>query len=466
MMKLFEAIPENLFTILTSKNKDIYVSSLLVLHDAFKQDVTLEKETMTSLIINKLHSELYDFDELQDGHEKMRDVSSKAHFVVRKLIDTGWIEIEYNRVGGLVEYVTLPPYSIKLIDLLYSLVNEEVKEYDSFMYAMYSSLINAEEKYNDYRFTALLAVYDKLNDFEQALKSLYHDLRRRYNSLANLKTVNQVLREHFDSYQKEIIRQIYLPLKTKDSINRFKGPILTILSKWLRDDQIMDQIIKQSIISNQYKDADEAKSGIIYRLNHIVDKLYELEDLVAMIDERNATYVSAATSKMKYLLKNDRSSKGKLSKIIQSLAYDVETPDDLLPYIQHTLAVFPQNYLNEHSLYSRKDARDDRDDEPLEIITLTQDDKDEMFMSWAGDKNINKFSHRDVIHHMHSMLENKKTISSDEIDIPDVDALIYVMHAFIKGYDPNIFYKLEMHEGQVTNNQYEIPNFNFTRRRQ
>ena len=182
MMKLFEAIPENLFTILTSKNKDIYVSSLLVLHDAFKQDVTLEKETMTSLIINKLHSELYDFDELQDGHEKMRDVSSKAHFVVRKLIDTGWIEIEYNRVGGLVEYVTLPPYSIKLIDLLYSLVNEEVKEYDSFMYAMYSSLINAEEKYNDYRFTALLAVYDKLNDFEQALKSLYHDLRRRYNS--------------------------------------------------------------------------------------------------------------------------------------------------------------------------------------------------------------------------------------------------------------------------------------------
>ena len=79
-MKLFEAIPENLFTVLTSKNKDIYVSSLLVLHDAFKTDVTIEKETLTSLIINKLHSELFDFDELSDGQETLKDISAKGRF--------------------------------------------------------------------------------------------------------------------------------------------------------------------------------------------------------------------------------------------------------------------------------------------------------------------------------------------------------------------------------------------------
>ena len=466
-MNLFEAIPSNLFTILTSKSKDIYVSSLLVLHDTFKRDLTIEKETLTNLITNKLHSELFDFEDDSDKQETLKDINAKSHFIIRKLIETGWIETEYNHAGGLIEYVSLPPYSIKLLDCLYSIVNEEVKEYDSYMYAMYSSLVNADEKYNTYRFSAIQAVYDKLIDFETTLKSLYHNLKRRYNTLASLKTVNQILKEHFDSYQKEVIKQIYLPLKTKDSISRFKGPILRILTRWLRDENIMDSIITQSIIANQYDNANEAKQGIIVKINYIVDKLFELEELIDMIDERNNTYVNAATQKMKYLLKNDRSSKGKLTKIIQSLAYDVESFDeDYLEKCEHELCFYPQNYLNEFSLYSRKDASRSEEEEPQELIILSDEEKDDMFNTWTQGKDIRKFSHLDIIDYMHNVLEDKKTINSSDINLPDIDTLIYTMHAFIKGYDPNIFYKLELHDGMVNNEKYTIPDFNFTRRRQ
>ncbi|MDY4788800.1 MAG: DUF5716 family protein [Bacilli bacterium] len=466
-MKLFDVIPNNLFTLLTSKNRDVYVSSLLVLHQSFKQEVMIEKEALTHSIVNKLHNELYDLDETVDGSEQLKDIHSKARFLVRKFLETGWIEIEYNKIGGVIEYVTLPPYSIKLLSVLDSLVNEEVKEYDSYMYSMYSSLVYADEKYTAYRFTSLFNVYDKLIEFEETLKSLFHNLKRRYTNLASLKTVNQVLREHFDSYQKEVIKQIYLPLKTKDSINRFKGPILIILTKWLRDESILDEIVKQSLIANQYHDVDEAKLGIIKKINYIVDKLFELEELVDMIDDRNNTYVAAATNKMKYLLKNDRSVKGKLTKIIQALAYDLDDYDEnFLPKVEHLLAPFPQQYLNENSLYSRKDAKESRDEVPLEIVTLTDSDRSDMFTSFTNNKDIRKFSHLDIIDYMHRTLEDKKTINSEQIELPDIDALIYTMHAFIKGYDPNIFYKLELHDGMVKNNNFELPNFNFTRRRQ
>ena len=89
-----------------------------------------------------------------------------------------------------------------------------------------------------------------------------------------------------------------------------------------------------------------------------------------------------------------------------------------------------------------------------------------MFNSWTKGKDIRKFSHLDIIDYMHNVLEDKKTINSSDINLPDIDTLIYTMHAFIKGYDPNIFYKLELHDGMVNKDPYTIPDFNFTRRRQ
>ena len=50
-MELFEIIPSNLFTILTSKNRETYVSALLVLRKSFKQNMMLDKD----VLVGELH---------------------------------------------------------------------------------------------------------------------------------------------------------------------------------------------------------------------------------------------------------------------------------------------------------------------------------------------------------------------------------------------------------------------------
>ena len=110
----------------------------------------------------------------------------------------------------------------------------------------FSNLIQADNERKDFMYAALLNAYDRTGELENELKTLYHNIRRRYNKLSFISSVNEILVDHFDEYQKKIIKQVYMPLKTKDSLNRFKGNIVQILLKWMRNPIIMEQIEKQA----------------------------------------------------------------------------------------------------------------------------------------------------------------------------------------------------------------------------
>lgn len=141
-MNLFDKIPENFFSILVSKNKNIYIDALFVLGEAFKQEMAISKDNIISRLINNLEEEFNkeDFSEEDENNElKDNNVSSKAYFLLRKLKWAGWIELEMQR-DSFEEYIILPDYSIKFINLLYSIVEENQIEYNSYVFATYSSL--------------------------------------------------------------------------------------------------------------------------------------------------------------------------------------------------------------------------------------------------------------------------------------------------------------------------------------
>ena len=176
-MNLFEKIPENFFSILVSKNKKIYVDALFVLGEAFKQEMSISKENIIARLISNLEEEFNqeDFSEEDDTNElKDNNISSKAYFLLRKLKRSGWIELEMQR-DSFEEYIILPNYSIKFINLLYSIVEENQVEYNSYVFATYSSLklasIEKGETYN-----AITTAYNNTIQLINELKSLYNSL--------------------------------------------------------------------------------------------------------------------------------------------------------------------------------------------------------------------------------------------------------------------------------------------------
>lgn len=57
-IELYNIIPENLFSVLASKNKNLYVKALFVVLDAFKMHLKISKDELVSMISSKLDDEI------------------------------------------------------------------------------------------------------------------------------------------------------------------------------------------------------------------------------------------------------------------------------------------------------------------------------------------------------------------------------------------------------------------------
>jgi hypothetical protein len=116
-MRLFDIVPNELFSILSSPNRLIYSAALAVLYDAFRENLKIQKNTFFTMIRSRLADELARSEFSEDGisEEEAQDLSGRARFLIRKLKERGWIELE--RGDDFEEYVILPDYSIKILEL-------------------------------------------------------------------------------------------------------------------------------------------------------------------------------------------------------------------------------------------------------------------------------------------------------------------------------------------------------------
>lgn len=471
-MGLFEVIPSNLFSVFNSKSKDVYVSSLFLLRQAFKQELVIEKDKLIQQLSTVLSTEILSLDieeaeNFNDGKKLNKDTSSLSRFIVKRLCETGWIEIEYGTDTSFKEYIALAPYSIKIINTLYAILKEDEQGYNTHMYAIYSNLVQADNERRDFMYTALLNAYDRTNELENDLKSLYHNIRRKFNKLSFLNTVNDVLVDHFDNYQKRIITQVYMPLKTKDSLNRFKGSIVEILLKWLRKQDSVEELEKQAFNFQKFNSLEDAREDVITKIYFIVDKLNELEEMVDRIDEKNTNYVSATTEKMKALLNNDKSIKAKMAKLLDKLAdtNDEAEQDSILEHFYEYLPLQKTSYLSEGSLFVRSYTSPLLSSEPLELDDGNYDHIDEIASSFIENMN-NTYSHKNVIEYVEKrVLNNKNELNSSQLRINSDEDLILTIHSMLKGWDKNIFYKIELQEGNVETSGYNIPKMTYLRRR-
>ena len=461
-MSLFDSIPSSLFSIFNSKNKDIYVGSLFLIKKVFDQELMVEKKVLVKQLADNLATKFSHFVE-EENQKIEKSATSVSHLVIRKLIETGWLEIEYGMDTDFKENIAIPPYSIKIINTLHSIMEEETREYNSYMYSVYSNLQQAATDKKDFMYSAIKNAFEKTKQLEEELKTLFHNIRRKHNKLSFLNNVNDVLQDHFDEYQKKVVRQIYLPMKTKDSLNRFKGSVIKILTSWLRNSQDVENIVSQAFASGNFKNIEEAKDSIIAKMYFVVDKFYELEDMIAKIDAKNKQYIGATTEKMKFLLNKDTSSRAKMVKILERLEDNFEN-EELQSALQSNINLSRQGYYDDTSLFVRSIPDVHFDNEPMEIDPYFSDDIEAQTSSLAQSAQ-NSYSHKNVVDFISSSISEKEEMHIKELTIENEEQLILAIHSFLKGWDKNIFYKIDLQDGFCEKAKYIVPNMTYLKRR-
>ena len=241
-MNLFDIIPQNYFGLFGGKNRYIYIESLLILFSMMEND---ENIILKNDFIKTLKEKAEDLDkftyedeeyEPEDNNETllMNTVSSKASFICRRLEETGWIDVAMNP-DTFEETIVLPQYSIILLKAFKDIISDEESPYLSLVHSTYSELKLEDEEQDELMYATLLRAYENTKKLKVELLTLTNSIRIFQNKLSKLFDTNRVLHDYFDVYKRKISDRYYHPLKTFDSVARFKRPIIKILDKWLND---------------------------------------------------------------------------------------------------------------------------------------------------------------------------------------------------------------------------------------
>lgn len=455
-MNLFDKIPENFFSILASPKKTLYVEALFVLGEAFKQEMSISKENIISRLINNLEEEINkeDFSEEEDIAElKDNNISSKAYFLLRKLKWAGWIEFEMQR-DSFEEYVILPEYSIKFINLLYSIVQENEVEYNSYVFATYSSLKLATIEKNE-TYNAINTAYNNTIQLVNELKTLYNSLGRFHRKMCNKDNINDIVKEHFFEY-KEYSDEMIFPRFTRDSVPRYKAPIREMLNNILADTELLENTINVASKSRKYKSREETENDLLNKIRTVIEVYENIDLTMNQIERKNTDYVRASVQRIQYLLTSDKELKGKLVNILKN-----SKKERVLEKMEEEIGLLRQEYVSKDSIYIRNSNDKKKQGKPLEVKEEKEFDVKSLYEFAKSLENL--YSNKKITEFMKQNFKDRPFINSSEIKLETTEDLILLILATIKA--DKSFYYIQDSDEIIDNNGYKIPNIKFIRRK-
>lgn len=462
-MSLYDIIPENLFSVLASKNKGLYCNALFVVLDSFKAHLKIPKDELSLMIQARLENDIdtADFDE-EDVNENETGLSGKAHFLIRKLKETGWIIVEYE--DDFKEYVTVPNFSYKIMQTLFDITNVKETENFAYVYSTYSSLKTANETKNPFEMiTALNDAEQRTKLLVESLTSVFHDIKYFNQKLVDRVSVNQVIADHFSSYQEEVVAPILQPLKVKDSVPKYKQPIKNILQQWFVYDDIMDRMAEY-IQKTNGGESDEIREEINSKIHYILSTYEMLEaDYIDPIDERNRKYTRSTAQKIDYLINADTTIKGTLVSLLHALS-DKTLSNNTLVKAQGLFEIYELGYISEESLYQRKKGKP-RERRSELIMTDDREKFEEKAKAAAKLLMEKRFSRERVYKFVSDALGESDTVNISDIPIPDDESYVMTLLTVANAQNKDRNYDIKIYDETISVGKYEIPKITYIRRK-
>lgn len=499
---LFDIVKPDFFSLLASKNKRIYFRALMVLQSCYQQELQIRRTDLVAYLMHQMEEELYQWSmdaEETEGTEDagtfqvggtaettggrltlsanraanaqnwdvseadLNTLSGRAHALVRRLVQTGWLEVMPDE-SSLDELLLVPDYASQLLEVFDRIVHPEEKKYNAYVYATYSSLRTANEE-REYMYQALQSAYDNTRALLESLKGLLHNIHKFYQNLQKQTEVRHLLAEHFDEYQVLVATKTYHPLKTVDSVHRFRPRILDMLRNWLTDEEVLSQIVLSMNPGGGDGEArsDEARYEAIRRMQFIIDSFDSMDSILREIDRRNTSYNRASVERIQYLLNSDRDLKGKLVSILRRAPkLEVATPSRLGVEMAR-LPVYQVRTADPDALYTERQRRVRGKPQPL---NLHEETPAALFAAEAEqlmERAQSLLSDEQIIRFLLQQMSDNGVLETKDMHLNDVEDYLRTLVAVIKSDEASFPFDLEWDEGThtVMVNGYGIPAMRF-----
>ncbi|MCL6626094.1 Wadjet anti-phage system protein JetA family protein [Alicyclobacillus shizuokensis] len=492
MRDLFDIVPDNLFSILAAPNRRVYFRALMVLRDCYQREVQFRRTDLVTYLISQLEEDLaaVSFNEdvnLADagalageveayGEAVAADpaqaasepgassVSGRAHTLVRKLIDAGWLA-PITEADSLEETLIVPEYASILLDAFADIVDPPDRRYNAFVYSIYSTLRTANEDRDEFMLQALQSAYDNTVALRESLRSLLHNIHLYYQKLQDRKEIRELLEEHFDEYQVGVALKVYHPLKTVDSVYRFRPRILQVLRSWLQDADVLADMSRRLRLQHPEWDESDSRYEIVRMIQFIVDTFESIDETLREIDRRNTAYSRASAERLQYLLNTDRDVKGKLIELLKSLPPFAEDVDSPLLREMEALPLFQVQWADADALYSEPRRRKRGTPRPLQASSQVAEAAFAAEAQEMLERMDSVFSETRIVEFILSQMGEDGVLRSQSLRLREMEDLLRTMMALIKADEPQVPFDVEWDEQQraVVVGGYRIPALTFVR---
>ena len=461
-MKFFEAVPSDLFSPLASPNRALYADALDVLYAAYRENLKIPEDMLYSMLRSRLEQQLADatFEGEDIDEEELRDISGRARFLIRKLCSKGWFEKE--RGDDFEEYITVPSYSSRLLELFHQLRDDSPIRGYSYVFGTYSTLKVAHESGSIYdKMAAIYGAYDNTQALINLLQMVYHNVKHYFQMQIDMQEVNEVLASHFNDFGQKVIEAYIRPLKIKDSVPKYRVPIQSVLKNWAEDDALLLAMANAALQDKRGETLEYCRADLLRKIFWIEERYDNLEhDYLDEIDAQVRRYTRAATQKVENLTNRDQNVRGNLNTLLTALSRN-HRASELVDQIQPAFHLYEQSFLSEKSLWYRKRPGKRAKAAPVFIQDTTPDSES---AAQAAQLLRSEYGRAAIAAYVQGWLGESDVCYSKDLAIRDDKDYIMSLLAVLTSGDPSVNHQIKELGGAFHENGYSIPQMQISRK--
>ncbi len=461
-MNLFEIIPSDLFSPLASPQRKLYADALDVLYTAYREALKIPENTLYSMLRNALEHQLAEtsFEGEDIDEEELRDISGRARFLIRKLCAKGWFEKE--RGEDFEEYITVPGYSSRILELLHQLRDDRPARGYSYVFGTYSTLKVANESGTVYdKMAAVYGAYDNTQALINLLQMVYHNVKHYFQMQIDMQEVNEVLSSHFDGFGQKVIEAYIRPLKIKDSIPKYRIPIQSVLRSWAEDDDLLLAMSNAAFQEKRGESLEACRADLLRKIFWIEDRYENMEqEYLDEIDIQVRRYTRAATQKVENLTNRDQNVRGDLNVLLTALSRNRRS-GELVDQIQDGFQLYQQGFLSEKSLWYRKRPGKRTKNAPVPIEETAPNEE---LRAQAEQLLHSEYGRAAIAAYVMDWLGSGGSCFSKDLGLRDDKAYIMSLLAVLTSGDKNAAHEIRELGGLFSENGYTIPQMEIRRK--
>lgn len=457
-MKLFEVIPDKFFSLLASPNKEIYADCIFIIYRITNEmsSYGVERELLVEQLVDYLEglTEVSIFDE----QETVSDSRSKANFIIRKLEECGWIDLEEN--SNYIQTINLVDYAVSFIETMDKLMRNEGLEYQGYVYTIYTLLFSKEKIQPS---VMLEQVYENTKKLISGLKTLNSNIKKYIDKITKIKNAEEILNLQFNDYELNIIDKGYHRLKTSDNVSKFRPKIIEQLEALSIDDNFIKIVSGQLVEMDKAESIEQAYNIVRSSLNDTVYAINHIDEIINEIDRKNSQYLSASLTRVKYVLNSSKDVEGQINEILKFIteAYkinDLDLNQDYLDEIINIIGIYPQSLIDEQSLYVSNEGKRTFNPQTLVAKTLTQKERALRIESFK-EKNKQRLSKTTINDYVMELLAGKQVMNASQFPIDSFQDFVKIIYIRVYATSKLVNYHIKRLNKPIINNHYRFNDF-------